>query len=173
MLFRDTKPLPVPNANVTLIFGNHRLDTIESQEQRRQVAAIRLHPDLARPFAIVNDVSVIKLSSPIHFNDAIRPICLPQQGAPIPSGQLCVAAGWGRNDSKNSFPRHVRRWYPKICVLGKNQEDGPVALQQVTLPVHPVPVCVNSWGNTYNEQQMICAGSLEGGSGICQVWLTF
>lgn len=105
MLFRSTKPEAydpsVVSASVTA--GNHRLNAIEAGEEKRSVAAIRFHPSFlyGDKIGMTNDVALIKLDKPVKFSETIRPVCLPKSGEPLPLGKMCVAAGWGRNDSRN------------------------------------------------------------------------
>lgn len=42
---------------------------------------------------IDTDVTLLKLDTPLQFNDYIKPICLPQHDAP--DGQMCIVTGWG------------------------------------------------------------------------------
>jgi len=144
-------PQALPATGFTIVAGNHRHDSKERYEEIRQGAAVKFHPGFKMtPYTGGNnDVAVIKLNSPIKFNEAVRPICLPQLGSPIPSSQICVAAGWGRNNSRNP-------------------NESPLALQQLVLPVHPAATCARSWQGAYKEDQMICAGSLQAQSGVCQ-----
>lgn len=71
-------------------------------EELRQVSQIRFHSAFRFTgyTGAVNDLALLKLETPIQFTDTIRPICLPTAGEALPVGQTCVAAGWGRNNSK-------------------------------------------------------------------------
>jgi len=57
-------------------------------------------------------------------------------------------AGWGRDDSVDS-------------------KSLPDALQQLLIPVHDADTCSDAWGRTYKEDEMICAGTIEGTSSTC------
>jgi len=43
------------------------------------------------------DIAVIRLRSPLTFNDYVQPICLPSSS--IAAGTDCVATGWGHTKS--------------------------------------------------------------------------
>jgi hypothetical protein len=42
------------------------------------------------------DVALVRLSRPILFSQAIRPICLQSQGETQLNGQTAVVVGWGK-----------------------------------------------------------------------------
>ena len=45
------------------------------------------------------DIAVIKLATPLTFNDYVQPVCLPS--TPVAAGTECVATGWGSTESKH------------------------------------------------------------------------
>lgn len=47
-----------------------------------------------------NDIALIKLSTPVVFNDAIMAACLPPSGDILPHNFPCYVTGWGRLWSK-------------------------------------------------------------------------
>jgi len=131
--------------SMTVVLGKHRQNTEGKYEQKRQAAALRPHPKFGEGGSLSNDVGLIKLASPIQFSEVIRPLCLAQQGAAVPSDQICVTIGWGKTATTSS----------------------PIALQQLVLPVHPASTCKSSWAGKFNETAMICAGSLKADKGAC------
>lgn len=46
-----------------------------------------------------NDITLLKLSSPVQFNTRVAPVCLASSSTSIPSGTKCVTTGWGRTGS--------------------------------------------------------------------------
>lgn len=44
-----------------------------------------------------NDIALLKLESPIEFNEYARPIQLPKQNQYIPDGENVTVLGWGMN----------------------------------------------------------------------------
>merc|ERR1719411_2418621 len=70
------------------------------------VAEIKIHPDyrLTSYRLAVNDVMLLKLSSPAIYNDFVRPVCLPppslaqygEPGAGLFGNNVATVVGWGR-----------------------------------------------------------------------------
>ncbi|KAG1947430.1 chymotrypsin-like elastase family member 2A preproprotein [Pimephales promelas] len=89
-------------------------------------------------YNIRNDIALIKLSTPVTFNDKISPACLPTSGSILPHNFSCYVTGWGR------------LW-----------TNGPIAdaMQQAMLPVVDYATCTKSdwWGNLVTDL-MVCAG---------------
>ena len=73
------------------------------REQFREIALEIFHPNYqggASPY----DIALIRLESPIQFNDFVQPIALPPQSPIIPSSGVIRAFGWG---SSSGAPPHV------------------------------------------------------------------
>merc|ERR1711962_1649639 len=94
-----------------------------------------------------NDFIILKLSSPLTFNENVGPICLPDPDhAPDASGQTCFVSGWGTLESGGSTPSD---------------------LQWVAVPTVTNEECSQSYNNGITDS-MICAGLPEGGKDSCQ-----
>lgn len=104
---RTIKLQLLPSSSFTVVAGYHNRQVQDRHQQQRSVDAVRMYPYFRftnlGPGNVggENDIAIVKLSQPIQFNEAIRPVCLPTKYAPIPLGRVCVTAGWGRNDSKH------------------------------------------------------------------------
>jgi hypothetical protein len=146
----STKPQAFAPDQFTAVAGNHKKDRYDAGEASRQASDVRFHPNFkfTQIGGAQNDLALIKLATPIDFSDTIRPICLPTAGEALPVGKTCVAAGWGRNNSKTG--------------------DTADNLQQVLAPAQDANTCKRGWGPSYNQDMMICAGSMRGDSGTCQ-----
>ena len=95
-----------------------------------------------------NDWIILKLDSPLEFNNDVRPACLPSPNW-VPETDLdnhCFASGWGR-----------------LYHEGDIAED----LQWVELPLVPNEVCKVTHGPSVTDS-VICAGPPSGGKSICQ-----
>uniref|UniRef100_A0A8C9ZRL1 chymotrypsin n=1 Tax=Sander lucioperca TaxID=283035 RepID=A0A8C9ZRL1_SANLU len=105
-----------------------------------------------------NDITLLKLSSPVQMTSRVSPVCLASSSTNIPYGTRCVTTGWGKT-GQTSTPRY---------------------LQQTALPLLSPAQCKQHWGNKISDA-MICAGasgvsSCQGDSGgplVCEnsgVW---
>ena len=46
--------------------------------------------------SFANDIALLKLSTPLVFNDYVRPVCLPQTESDVFGDALaCYISGWG------------------------------------------------------------------------------
>uniref|UniRef100_A0A3P9MKG8 Peptidase S1 domain-containing protein n=1 Tax=Oryzias latipes TaxID=8090 RepID=A0A3P9MKG8_ORYLA len=106
----------------------------------RTVSRIIVHPNYNSPLND-NDVALLKLTSPVTFNDYISPVCLAAQGSDFPGGTTAWVTGFGTLSSGG---------------------------QEVTLSVPVVnnTQCNSSYGIITSN--MICAGLTEGGKDSCQ-----
>jgi len=147
---QGSHPEAWPAEQLSIIAGLHRRQQRAQGLQAKQVTEVRFHPEFifTPRTGANNDLAIIKLDSPLKFSDTVRPICLPAKGEALPVGKTCVAAGWGR--------------------INPNDHETADALQQVVAPAQDASTCSNAWGDSYIEDQMVCAGSLQGDSGTCQ-----
>uniref|UniRef100_A0A3P9J6H3 Peptidase S1 domain-containing protein n=1 Tax=Oryzias latipes TaxID=8090 RepID=A0A3P9J6H3_ORYLA len=97
-----------------------------------------------------NDLTLLKLASPVTFNDYIRPVCLAAAGSDFPGGTSSWVTGFGTLSS------------------GDDQRIRPLAstLQEVNIPIVSNTQCNSAYGGITN--QMICAGLTTGGLDSCQ-----
>ena len=95
-----------------------------------------------------NDWIMLKLDSPLQFNDAVQPTCLPPPNwAPDNDpNNRCFVSGWG------------------TLSYGGN---SPEILQWVEVPAVTNDICNQAYYNSITDA-MICAGYAEGGKDSCQ-----
>jgi V8-like Glu-specific endopeptidase len=132
----------------TLYFGNHDNRFMEQQEVKVGVKKILYHGDYKTKN--VADIALLKLKTPVKFNNYIRPICLANAGQLPKDKNSCVAAGWGRIANANS--------------------NTPNRLQQIRYPVQDDKTCGDNkiWGASFDSATMTCAGPLDGSVSTCQ-----
>uniref|UniRef100_A0A8D2J6X3 chymotrypsin n=1 Tax=Varanus komodoensis TaxID=61221 RepID=A0A8D2J6X3_VARKO len=105
-------------------------------------------------FTIRNDITLLKLATPVKLRRQVSPVCLPKATDVFPEGMTCVTTGWDKYT--------------------------PDKLQQVALPLLSNEGCKKYWGNRIADV-MICAGAAgasscmgdSGGPLVCQkdgVW---
>ncbi|XP_024118636.1 transmembrane protease serine 9 [Oryzias melastigma] len=110
----------------------------------RSVSQIIVHPNYNSQ-SQDNDVSLLKLSSSVTFNDYISPVCLAAAGSDFPGGTTAWVTGFGTL----SF-----------------QGSASSTLQEVSVPIVSNTQCSASYGSITNN--MICAGLTDGGKDSCQ-----
>ena len=95
-----------------------------------------------------HDWIMLKLDSPLDFNDAVQPTCLPQPNwAPDNDPyNSCFVSGWGTLSY---------------------QGNSPESLQWVEVPAVTNAICNQAYSNSITDA-MICAGLAEGGKDSCQ-----
>nr|XP_039260846.1 hyaluronan-binding protein 2-like [Styela clava] len=132
-----------PATDLKILVGTTHRDNLQSTHQWAQASKIFLHPNYKNP---VDDVALIKLKSPLKFNDAVRKVCLPN-GEKTDQDLKCFAPGWGVA-FKSNIP---------------TREGSPV-LKHVGLRTLPLDACVQGYVNSgYSDavtSRTLCAGLL-------------
>ncbi|XP_078399085.1 chymotrypsinogen 2-like [Cetorhinus maximus] len=125
----------VSTTNLAIIGASNKCSTHEGAQHMR-IQKVITHPAW-NPHNMVNDVTLLKLTSPVRFTNRISPVCLATVAADFPGGKLCVTSGWGLTRSTAS--------------------NVPCQLQQAALPLLTNAKCQNTWGKSISSG-MICAG---------------
>lgn len=80
--------------------GEHNIHYEDGLEQDHQVAELHPHPDYNPRINLYNnDIALVRLATPIHFNDYTLPICLgPKEFTEslVQTGSMATVSGWGR-----------------------------------------------------------------------------
>ncbi|XP_046894493.1 chymotrypsin-like protease CTRL-1 [Hypomesus transpacificus] len=134
-----------------VILGEHNRNSNAEQIQVKSIARAITHP-YYNSQNFNNDVTLLRLSSPVQMTNRVSPVCLASFN--FNSGTRCVTTGWGKTGSTSS----------------------PPILQQVALPLLTPAQCKQYWGQNRISDAMICAGasgvsSCQGDSGgplVCQ-----
>ncbi|KID82132.1 Peptidase cysteine/serine, trypsin-like protein [Metarhizium guizhouense ARSEF 977] len=120
------------------------------------VTAVKIHPNWGTlwsgPSFAENDISIIKLSTPIEASHTIRFTSLPPNSSTPEPGSSMVVAGWGHQS-----------------VLPPNANLSslrPAAkLSKVPIYIHPLEECKKLWHFLENRETVFCAGG--DGKGSC------
>ncbi|XP_071804156.1 uncharacterized protein [Asterias amurensis] len=129
------------------VAGFTNLASAEEGFQFRDVSEVYNHP-FYDPATNENDISVIKLESPINFTDNIRPACLQTLENETLVYDKCYISGWG--------------------TLTENGMT-PDILQEARIPLVPKAECTQSLQGIFTiTDNMICAGYKAGGIDSCQ-----
>ncbi|XP_031659315.1 chymotrypsin-like protease CTRL-1 [Oncorhynchus kisutch] len=125
---------PCPSRHQVILSEHDRQSNAEPIQVKRISRAIT-HPYYnSQNF---NNVTPLKLSSPVQVTYRVCPVCLAYSSTPFPPGTCCVTTGWGKTGTTSS---------PRI-------------LQQVALPLLSSAQCKQYWGQNTITEAMICAGA--------------
>nr|XP_039273499.1 macrophage mannose receptor 1-like isoform X1 [Styela clava] len=132
-----------------VVLGDFDTSSPEGTEKYLPISQMILHPDWSPKPVPTNDIGLVKLGKCV---DDLNPICLPGSDFnDFSAGDECKVAGWGTMDS-------LRLNYP-------------ARLQEADLPIVEQEVCKTKYvikGVSVIQDNMICAGLLEGGVDACQ-----
>lgn len=81
-------------SSLTLYLGRQKQEGTNSNEVSRGVMQIINHPDY-NSVTSDNDISLLKLSEPVTFNNFILPVCLAAAGSTFHNGTDTWITGWG------------------------------------------------------------------------------
>lgn len=75
--------------------GKFHMSSRDSTEQKVRVRQILMHPSYDID-TTENDIALLLLENPVHYNTHVSPICLPEGSKNrLRRGDVCVVAGWG------------------------------------------------------------------------------
>ncbi|TMS15689.1 Transmembrane protease serine 6 [Larimichthys crocea] len=89
-------------ANLIVYLGRQRQEGSNVNEMSRTVTQIINHPDYNSETSD-NDISLLKLSSPVTFTNYILPVCLAASGSTFNAGTDSWVTGWGNIGSGAVF----------------------------------------------------------------------
>jgi len=142
----DSKPSAF--SAVLSVFNKTRND--EPGEQISSITQFHVHPEF-EPQNLVNDIALMKLSSPVNFTDHISPVCLSSiQGEELPAvGTNVFITGWGNTKVPS--------------------RDPSATLKQAVVPLMSTEVCRvrNPAYPKFDEKAHFCIGFDRGGKGAC------
>jgi len=91
--------------------ANHNRDGPDGTEVSVKAIDGQCHADWDRDEpAMLNDIAILKLETPLNFTDKIQPIELAEKGERVAAGTVCNVAGWGAS-SKN---KHGSATFPEV-----------------------------------------------------------
>ena len=110
--------------------GEH--DTTDAAADIRTVSRITNHPQY-NPDNLLNDISILTLSSPLTFSRAMSPVCLPADPSLSYAGATATVTGWGRTSPDPEGPLADSLQEVELTVL--SNEDCRNDFSDATLPI--------------------------------------
>ncbi|CAH2308070.1 transmembrane protease serine 9-like [Pelobates cultripes] len=117
------------------------------------------------------DIALVKLSHPINYTSYIQPICLPSASVNFPCGLECWVTGWGKVKTDD-----LRKTPAEDHASRTKDLPYPETLQKVMMPLIDHARCDQMYHieseisivTTIIQQEMICAGYVQGQKDSCQ-----
>jgi secreted trypsin-like serine protease len=134
----------------TVHIGVH--DVISPSPQIRNITKVILHPNFVPPPEHINDIALLRLSSPVDFTSADKNVgitCLPPQSTDLnypEAGTRLSVVGWGTLTENGTPARELQQ--VRVVTLANDDER-----------------CINS---SYDKQRQFCAMVDGGGKDSCQ-----
>jgi len=137
------------DGSVTVIAGAHQFDKPQPGQQEAITEKATYYPAYDSE-QVIHDVAIIKLKTPIKFNENVIPICLPAPNQTFPAGTVVTVAGWG--------------------LTAEGAKKTSMLLMQVGVPIVDYATCKASQaeGSIVVDSASICAGYKDGGQDACQ-----
>ncbi|KAK2848580.1 hypothetical protein Q5P01_008414 [Channa striata] len=139
--FRSTDP-----NNVLVYLGAQSFASSSPNTVNRTVTQIIKHPNYNRDTHNDNDITLLKLSSPVNFTSFILPVCLAASDSTFYSGTKLWICGWGDTGSG----------------------DLSTNLREAEVPLVGNRQCNCDYGFINITDNMMCAGLRAGGKDSCQ-----
>nr|XP_033501019.1 transmembrane protease serine 9 [Epinephelus lanceolatus] len=138
-----------PSTSSLIVYlGRQSQENSNPNEVSRSVTQIINHPNY-NPATSDNDISLLKLSSPVTFTNYILPVCLAAPDSTFFAGIDSWVTGWGNIQFGVPLP-------------------SPQNLMEVEVPVVGNRQCNCDYGVGTITENMICAGLRNGGKDSCQ-----
>ncbi|XP_075897571.1 transmembrane protease serine 9-like isoform X2 [Nelusetta ayraudi] len=135
-------------SDVTLFLGRQQQQGTNANEVSRSVMQIINHPEYDASTSD-NDISLLKLSSPVTFTNFILPVCLAATDSTFHNGTDSWVTGWGTIGSGVPLPPPEELMEVEVPIIGNRQCNCDYGVGQIT-------------------DNMICAGVRTGGRDSCQ-----
>ncbi|XP_016895869.1 transmembrane protease serine 9-like isoform X2 [Cynoglossus semilaevis] len=132
---------------LVVYLGRQMKQSSSSHEVNRTIVHIISHPSY-NSYNGNNDISLLKLSSPVNFTNYIRPICLADSNSTFYNGTMGWLTGWGNVALGEPLP-------------------PPQNLTEVNIPVVGNKECDCAYGKGFIKDTMMCAGSRVDRKGLC------
>lgn len=90
-----------------------------------------------------NDITILKLVSPLTFTDKIQPAKFAEKGFEVPDGGICVVSGWGDQElGTGTYPENLHA----VEVPKANQETCAKTYEQINAVVTDRMMCAGAKG---------------------------
>ncbi|XP_068734534.1 trypsin-like [Montipora capricornis] len=89
-----------------IIAGEHNLNKIEGHEEHVRIDKVIIHPKYDQ-YTYDYDLALIKLQSPLTYNNRVGPVCLPKFVFAV--GSKCYVKGWGHTTHQGNAAQTLQQ----------------------------------------------------------------
>ncbi|KAG5277685.1 hypothetical protein AALO_G00090240 [Alosa alosa] len=107
-------------SGLTVVLGLENLKGSNANSVSRRLSQIISHPSYDRD-TNNNDIALLRLSTPVNFNDYVSPVCLAASGSEFSTGTNSWITGWGYIGEGESLPFPETLQEVEVPVLGNRQ----------------------------------------------------
>lgn len=129
-------------SDFTIRTGEFNRNVYEDTEREYEVEKIFIHPDY-NPRVLNNDISLLKLKTPIMFDKFRQPVCLPEK--PAEEGDECYITGWGKLKWTELMTPILQEG--KLPIVDSKTCDT-LNRKQIHIPVTDAMLCAGSGGKS-------------------------
>ncbi|XP_077066706.1 ovochymase-2 [Siphateles boraxobius] len=90
--------------NIETVAGEFNHRKVDRGEQNFHIKTVMFHEKYQRTSPMSYDIALLEINGSIHFDDFIKPVCLPHSGERFPPKTMCVVGGWGRITERGPLP---------------------------------------------------------------------
>lgn len=156
---------------IKVVVGDHDIST-PTETNTTASYAVRefiINKDY-NPTTSLNDIGLIRLKTPIVFNDDVGPICLPFSLTTTPlESKTVTLVGWGTLGFGEPLPKILQKVDVQTTTQARCKADNPTADNSIicTFAVDKDSCQLDSGGSVYYEQngRVYTIGVISGGSG--------
>uniref|UniRef100_A0A8C5QHC1 Peptidase S1 domain-containing protein n=1 Tax=Leptobrachium leishanense TaxID=445787 RepID=A0A8C5QHC1_9ANUR len=135
--------------------GALQLGTYEASVQSSAIADVKINPLYTHDSSSAADLALIALKTPFSFNEFVQAIFLPSANVQFPAGMKCKVTGWGDIRRGAPLPQPLHMQVGNVVLISRNTCNCLYNIK----PLKP-PMTI--------EQDMICAGTVQGSVDACQ-----
>jgi len=151
-------PREATPADYVIRIGDFDLDAIEGYEKNHYVEKLIKNPRYSR-MTLGDDIALLKLKTPIVFNQWVQPVCLPFK--PVAIGTECYVTGWGKTGHPGRPSKLLQQ--ARLPVVA-NDVCEKFNQRFVPVPIRDKMICAGHGGAT---KSISCHGD-SGGAFVCR-----
>ena len=148
VLFTAHCAVEYPRASSWTVYaGVSTLSEMKPYGQQSSASDLIIHKEF-KTETYNKDIALLRLTKPLVFGSSVRPVCMPTSTEDLSPGTVCQISGWGA--IKEGMKAHEYLRTVDVTVIDRKTCNRP------------------DWLSGLVNQNMICAGTVDGSKDACQ-----